>query len=72
MNITEELNNFESIKLVTTNNGCYSNGLLKKPSKPIGHLYHKPTNTHISVYHKINRFHRFFIKICFGMEYVEN
>ena len=46
--------------------------LIAKPESPIGHLHHKPTNTYISVYHKINRFHRFFIKLCFGMEYVEN
>lgn len=37
--------------------------------KPIGFLRHKPTNTNISVYNPINRWHKFWIKLFFGLEY---
>ena len=48
-----------------------ANSLIATPENPIGHLRHKPTNTYIAVYHKINKFQRFFIKLCFGLEYIE-
>lgn len=37
--------------------------------EPIGYLRHEPTHTNIAVFHKIPRFQRWFIKICFGLVY---
>jgi hypothetical protein len=38
---------------------------------PIGKFIHEPTHTQINVYKKINKFQLFFIRLCFGLKYVE-
>jgi hypothetical protein len=40
-----------------------------KVPQPIGWLRHEPTLTYINIYKKINWFHRFMLKICFGLIY---
>lgn len=50
--------------------GDYSNGVLLIQD-PIGKFIHEPTNTHINVYKKINKFQLFFIRLCFGLKYEE-
>ena len=37
--------------------------------EPIGYLKHKPTRITFKVYHKIPRFHRYWLKVCFGLVY---
>ena len=37
--------------------------------KPIGYLRHEPTHITITVYHKIPRFHKYWLKMCFGLTY---
>ena len=44
-------------------------GELKLVNEPIAYLVHKPTQTKIAVFHPINRWQRWWIKICFGLEY---
>lgn len=46
-------------------------GVLLKQQDPIGKFIHEPTNTHINVYKKINKFQLFFIRLCFGLKYEE-
>ena len=37
--------------------------------EPIAYLCHKPTHSKIAVFHKINFWQRWWIKICFGLKY---
>lgn len=37
--------------------------------KAVGYLRHEPTHTTITVYHKISIFHRYWLKVCFGLTY---
>lgn len=39
--------------------------------KPVAYLLHEATKSQIPVYKKINRFQRFMIRICFGLEYIK-
>lgn len=44
-------------------------GMIAMPPKPIGYLEHHATHTNIAVYHHINIFQRWMIRICFGLKY---
>lgn len=44
-------------------------GELKLFDEPIAYLVHNPTHTKIAVFHKINRWQRWWIKFCFGLVY---
>lgn len=45
--------------------------LFMEKNKPIAYMKHKPTNSRISVYKKINWFQRIMFKLCFGFEYIK-
>lgn len=70
MNITEELNNLhrELYKLSTVPADRFE--IIKQP-EPIAYLRHEATHTNISVFKKIPKIQRFFIKWLFGLEYRE-
>lgn len=40
-----------------------------EPPKPIGYLQHPAIHTTIAVFHPINWFQRWMIKLCFGFRY---
>lgn len=46
-------------------------GKIRWSDEPIAYLYHNPTHTKIAVFHKICRWQRWWIKICFGLKYEE-
>ena len=46
-------------------------GKILRIDEPIAYLSHKSTNTKIAVFHKINRWQRWWIKFCFGLKYEE-
>lgn len=70
MNITEELNNFYG-ELYDVSAVPVDSSKIIKQSEPIAYLRHEATRTNISVFKKIPKIQRFFIKWMFGLEYRE-
>lgn len=70
MNITAELNNLNN-KLVEISAIPTERFETIQLQKPIAYLRHDATHTNISVYKKIPKIQRFFIKWLFGLEYRE-
>lgn len=70
MNITEELNNFQR-ELYEISAVPADSFKTIKPPEPIAYLRHEATHTNISVFKKIPKIQRFFIKWLFGLEYRE-
>lgn len=70
MNITEELNNFHGELYDVSAVPVDSFKTIKQP-EPIAYLRHEATHTNISVFKKIPKIQRFFIKWMFGLEYRE-
>ena len=70
MNITEELNNLhgELYKISAVPADRFNT---IKQLEPIAYLRHEATHTNISVFKKIPKIQRFFIKWLFGLEYKE-
>lgn len=72
MNITEELNNLHKLYKISTETTVPVDKVntIKLP-EPIAYLRHEATHTNISVFKKIPKIQRFFIKWLFGLEYRE-
>ena len=70
MNITVELNNLHEELCEISAIPADRLYTIKQP-EPIAYLRHEATHTNISVYKKIPKFQRFFIKWLFGLEYKE-
>lgn len=70
MNITEELNNLKNELIEVSAIPAERFKPIQIP-EPIAYLRHDATHTNISVYKKIPKIQRFFIKWLFGLEYKE-
>jgi hypothetical protein len=70
MNITEELNNLQGELYKVSAVPVDRFTTIKQP-EPVAYLRHEATHTNISVYKKIPKIQRFFIKWLFGLEYRE-
>ena len=70
MNKTEELNNLND-ELIEISAMPAERFKTIQLQKPIAYLRHDATHTNISVYKKIPKIQRFFIKWLFGLEYKE-